>query len=178
MPHPLSGRGCLTGHESRHRFRHVFRDVTGGPLLVLASDFTDEHYCFRLAIGLEKLQRLQEVQTNHLVAADTHASALPQVSPGEVVDDLVSQGAAAGHNTHRSFLVDRSRHDPDLGFARGYDTGAVTTHQTGVAADKETAYFHHLVNGNALRDTYHQFQTTVRGLHDGVSGGKGRNEDD
>src|SRR5690625_349693 len=127
MAHPPSRRCGLACDEPNDRLGQVLLDISGGLLLVRASDLTDDDYRLGLGVILKSLETIDEVRPDDRVACDPDAGALTYPGVVELEDDLVGQGTCPGDDTYRSRLGDLARHDPDLRFTWREGTWAVRT---------------------------------------------------
>src|SRR6185436_3915627 len=125
MPHTLAGRRRDAGDVADDRLLDVLREVFGRGFLVGAADLDDHDDALRRGVFLEQRDAVDEVHAAHGVAADADASALPQAAQRRLIDGLVRQRSRTRHDADRARLVDRARHDADLGAARRDDAGAV-----------------------------------------------------
>src|SRR5262245_11008865 len=95
MAHAPAGRRRLPADEADHGLRDVGLDEGRGFLLGRAADLADHHDRFRLRIGLEEAQHVDEARAVHGIAADAHAGGLDQAALGQLMDHLVRERAAA-----------------------------------------------------------------------------------
>ena len=85
------------------------RTNCGGVLLVGAADLAHHDDRVGLRIVLEGPEHVDEVGADDRVAADADAGALADPVPGQVIDDFVGEGAAAGHQPDPAGLADVAR---------------------------------------------------------------------
>src|SRR5262249_50102653 len=109
-----SRRRSLTGDETNHRLRHVLPDELGGVLLVRSADLAHHRHGFRLRIGLEGLEAVDEVRAVDRVAADPHARRLTHARAAELIHDLVRQCPRPAHDTDVARCADTAGNDADF----------------------------------------------------------------
>src|SRR6185503_16867830 len=173
---PAGGRG-LAADEADHRLRHVLLHEGGGFFLGGAPDLPDHHDRRGVRVGVEELQDVDEAGAVDRIAPDAHAGRLAEPAPGELVDDLVGERAAARDHPHVADLVDVARHDADLGLTRRDQAGTVGADQPAGGPGEEGLHPHHVGHRHTLGDAHDQRHAGVGGLHDRV-GGRGRRHKD
>ena len=109
----------------------------GGVLLGGATNLADHDDTIGLLVLGEDLKAVDEVGTAEGVTTDTDDERLTQAGLGSLVHSLVGEGTGTGDDTDAAALVDEARHDTDLALARGDDTGAVWTDETGLGLSLE-----------------------------------------
>src|SRR5690625_7089202 len=102
MAHPPSRRCGLACGEPNDWLGQVLLDISGGLLLVRASDLTDDDYRLGLGVILKSLETIDEVRPDDRVASDPDAGALAYPGLGGVEDDLVGAGTCPGGDTYRA----------------------------------------------------------------------------
>ena len=100
-------------------------DELGGRLFGGAADFADHDDGLGLGVVVEQAERVDVRGADDGIAADADGGGLADAARGELVDGLVGEGAGAGDDADRAFLVDAAGHDADLGLAGRDDAGAV-----------------------------------------------------
>ena len=70
-----------------------------------------------------------------------------------------------------------ARHDADLRFTRGDDTGAVGANKASVVRLQRLLHAHHVVHRNAFGDADNKLDARIRGLEDGIGSTAGRHVD-
>src|SRR5712671_6472935 len=177
VTHPTAGRRGLAADEADDRLGDVGLDEGGRLFLRGPADLADHHDRGGVGIALEELEHVDEVRPVDRVAPDAHAGRLAEPAPGELVDHLVGERAAARDHTHAADLVDVARHDPDLGLARRDQARAVGADEPARGAREEGLHPHHVRHRHPLGDAHDERHPRVGRLHDGVGGGGGRDED-
>src|SRR5712691_334093 len=177
MTHAEARRRGLPADEADHRLLHM-RSHEGRRLLLRgAADLADHHDGLGLGIVLEEAEDVDEAGAIDGIAADPDAGRLAEAALGELVDHLVGERAAARDHAHRPLLVDVARHDSDLGPARRDDARAVGPDESTLGALQEGLDLDHIIDRHALGDADDERDLGVGGFHDGVGGGRRRNED-
>jgi hypothetical protein len=118
MPHPATGRSCLTRDESNNRLRHFLLHELRGVLLVGAANLANHHNCFGIRISLECSETVDEIRSVDRVAPDSNARCLTHSRPGHLKNDLVGKGARAAHQSNRSPRADAAGNDSNFRLAR------------------------------------------------------------
>src|SRR5688572_12991105 len=108
MAHPAALWGRLTCDEPDNRLGNVLLHEGGGVLLVSTADLADHDDRISVRILLERAQAVDEVSSDNGVATDANARALTDPVAGEVIHDLVGQGAASGHQADAARCTDIS----------------------------------------------------------------------
>src|SRR5574338_524466 len=136
-------------------------------LLVGAADLPDQDDGARVAIGLEGGEAVDEIGADDRVAPDADAGGLPQAVGGELVDDLVGEGAAAAHHADVSRLADVARNDADLAPSGRDQAGTVRTDEPGATLAHERHHLRHVEHRHAFGDTHDERQPGVGGFENG-----------
>src|SRR6266508_5723864 len=118
MAHSLAWGGAEPGHVRHHRLGDMFVDERGRVLLVAPADLTDQDDGLGLRIILEPLQRFDEPDPVHRVPAHPDASGLADPSLGELMYDLVGEGARTGDQPDRPGRADLPGDNADVRLAR------------------------------------------------------------
>src|SRR5207237_6286116 len=97
MAHAATRRRRLSGNKPDHGLRYVALHELRRLLLIRATDLPDHDDSPRFGIGFKGGETVDEVCADERIAADSHARRLPHPMSRELMDDFVSQRAAARH---------------------------------------------------------------------------------
>jgi hypothetical protein len=122
-------------------------------------------------------QGVDEAGSNDGIPSNADAGALTNVARTQLLDCLIGQRATSGNTPHRTLLVDRRRHDSNLGFSRRDDAGTIGSNEPAFFSVHEVSHFDHVQDRNSLGNTDHQLDLSIHRFHDGI-GGKGRRHQD
>src|SRR5918997_1166044 len=117
-----------------------------------ARDVADHHHAVGFGVLLELAQDLDKVRADDRVAPDADGRALADAPLGKLVDDLVSERAAAAYDLDPARREDVARHDRDVRFAGREDAGAVRPYKRRVLCRHVVGHAHHVVDGDTLGD--------------------------
>src|ERR1700716_3536791 len=130
MTHAAAGRRGAAGNEADNRLLGAGRFQVFGALdLGVAADLADHDDALGLGIPHEHFQALDEVGTVHRIAADADAGRLAETNGRGLCDRFIGERARARDDADLAALVDVTRHDADLAFARRDDARAVRPDQ-------------------------------------------------
>ena len=169
MAHALAFRRRYTSNETGNRlFLFLFLVELRGIGFSAAADFADHQDTFGFRVFEEHLQAIDKVGAVDRVTADTDTGGLTQTIGSRLVHSFVCQGAGAGYDADLAALVDVTRHNADLAFARCDHTGAVGADQARFGALQGAFDFHHVQNRNTFGDADRQRNFRVDGLEDRI----------
>ncbi len=113
-------------------------------------------------------QAIDEVHAANRVTTDTDARRLPEAYGRRLIDGLVGQGSRARYDADAARLVNKTRHDADLAFARRYDAGAIRADQPTIVIAQRRLDLHHVIDGNTLGYADDQPDAGIRCFKDRV----------
>src|SRR5919112_6682039 len=177
MPHSLALGGREASDVGHDGDTHLAPYVLGRELLGVTADLPDHHGALRLGVGLELAQDLDKVRPYDRVAADPHGAALSDLPLGELVDDLVRQGAAPAYDADIARHKDVAGHYGDVSLLGRENARTVRPDERRALVLEVARYPHHVVDGDALGDAADGRETRVQRLEDGV-GGEGWGDED
>src|SRR5690606_64981 len=120
-------------------------------------------------IFVEEANRIRVAGAVDRIAADADASALAVATDGELINRLVSQGAAAADNAHAPWHRDVARHNADVALPRCDDPGAIGPDQPCLGCLAKGIFNNrHIANRNALRDAKDQFDSGIDRFKDRI----------
>src|ERR1700730_14262836 len=125
VAHTAPGGRRLTGDKADDRLLEVALDPRGRVFLGGAADLADHDHGVGLGIVAKKLQRIDVRRADEWIPADADTGALPQAEACELVNRLVGQGAALGHNADAAFHADVPGDDAGLRLAGRNQPGAI-----------------------------------------------------
>ncbi len=92
-------------------------DVFGCLLFCISADLADDQNSFGTRVILEHLEQIDVVRSVDWVSTNTDGCTLSESDPAELPCSFVGQGPALADDTDRSWLMDITWHDADLGDA-------------------------------------------------------------
>ncbi len=197
VTHTTSRRSSAPRDE-RHYWLvlHVGLNPTASVHLISAADLADHDDAIGVLVGGEHFQNVDEIQTLHRIATDTHAGGLTDAAFAGLPDRLIGERPGTTDDAHglprgsvEPVRVNVARHDADLaatfvatagtGLAPGRDdAGAVGADQHGLwIPSKARAHADHVLHRDAFGDGHNGLDASVGGFKDGV-GGKWRRHKD
>src|SRR6202008_2904325 len=115
-------------------FRHMITNVLGGYLFSGPADLANHDNRIGFGVFLKEPERVDEVCSDHRIAAYADRSRLTQTEISQLVNRFVGKSPAARNNADSSFGVNVSRHDADLTFAWRDDPRAGRSAETRIPA--------------------------------------------
>src|SRR6266851_123028 len=177
VTHSPSRRRRLPGDKAHHRLLHIVLDELRRLLLSRPADLADHDDRLGLRIVIQQPQRIDVVRPDNRVAANANRRRLPNPTRRQLIHSLIRQRARPRNNPDRAFLVNSSRHNPDLRLTRRDHSRAVRPDQPRFRALHDLPRLHHIEHRNALRDADHQRYLRSRSLQNSIRGKRRRNED-
>ena len=147
-----------------------------GSFFGIAADFANHDHRLGLGIAIEQVQRIHKIRPDDRIAADPNRSRLSNPPLRKLMHGFVSQRARPRNNPDRTFLVNRSRHDPDFAFARRNNSRTVRPDQPRAPVLQKLPRLHHVERRDALRDANDQVEFGVGRFHDRVRGKRRRHK--
>src|SRR6266540_800952 len=109
---------------------------------------------------------MHEVGSDEGIPTDADAGRLTESIRGELMDDFVGQGAAAGYDADLSRLADLAGDDSHLALAGRDESGAIRPDEPRTALVDVRQGARHVEHGNAFADTDDQRDARIGRLED------------
>src|SRR5579863_10434645 len=135
MSHSPTWRRGRAGDEADHGLLHLAAlDELGAIFLGRAADLANHDDRLRVGVGQKHLEHVDEIRAIDRVAANADAGRLAEPNRCRLGDRLIGQRAGARDDADMALLVDVTRHDSDLAFARRYDARTVRADEAALGA--------------------------------------------